>query len=115
MDDWELLAADLDKFVTDKEVQEEKLRDPKDIREARKRFGTYLLKRLVKNLHKWDDENDKTPLVRLCKRTKLTQSEFRLHAEERDLFVKSMETGETYDEAKMKLKIREFQEDLAED
>ena len=41
MDDWELLAADLDKFVTDKEVQEEKLRDPKDIREARKRFGTY--------------------------------------------------------------------------
>ena len=79
MDDWELLAADLDKFVTDKEVQEEKLRDPKDIREARIPFGTYLLKRLVKNLHRWDAENDKTTLVRLCKRTKLTQSEFRLH------------------------------------
>ena len=108
MDDWETLLDELDTFVTEKECAEERLKEPKDIREARKRFGKYLLKRLVKNLQKYLAENNTIPTKTFCKRLKLSPDEFKQHASEFRHFNICFEKGQTYAEAKMQLKLRDL-------
>ena len=68
--------------MSPEEIENEKIKDPTDVRHARKRFGQYLLKRLLRAIDAY--KKDENMLGTLSRRVRITQKRFVGYAEEYD-------------------------------